>query len=314
MTMRAAPLTRQTLRGVWGSVLLPINTDADDGIDWHRLGDEVAILAGSGLDGVYAHGTAGEFHLLDDDEFARISDLLAMACGRTGMAYQLGASHPVPQTTLARIGRTRNLEPGAYQVVLPDWLPLTEAECAAFLSRAAAVAAPVPLVLYQPPHAKTLLAPDALERLLDNVPALIGLKVADGDDAWYAEMGEVMRRCAVFVPGHHFAGGVARGASGSYSNIAALSPAGAMRWVALTKTDSAAAADVEARLAEFMRRHIAPLQRRGVGNPALDKFLAAVGGWADIGLRVRWPYDSAPPEAVGPARRDAEALLPELVG
>ncbi|UPK73519.1 dihydrodipicolinate synthase family protein [Nocardioidaceae bacterium SCSIO 66511] len=306
------PLTTASLRGVWGSVLLPI--DSGDGIDWDRLGGEVDVLAASELDGVYAHGTAGEFHTLSEDEYDRVSAVLAAACARTGKAFQLGASHPVAQVTIERIRRTRHLSPGAYQVVLPDWLPLTDDEVATFVRRIAKVAAPVPIVLYNPPHAKTSATPALLTRLLDAAPSLIGIKVADGDAGWYDSMHAVLERCAVFVPGHRLATGMTRGAAGSYSNIAALSPAGAVRWYSLLRDDPAAGLDVERRIATLFDEQIAPLQRRGLSNPALDKFLAAVGEWADVGLRIRWPYDSAPEAAVLPARRRANALLPELFG
>ncbi|WP_246885453.1 hypothetical protein [Streptomyces sp. GESEQ-4] len=69
---------------------------------------------------------------------------------------------------------------------------------------------------------------------------------------------------------------------------------------------------MERRIGAFFVRHIAPLQARGLSNPALDKCLAAVGGWADIGVTLRWPASSAPLDAVEPARADARRLLPEL--
>lgn len=306
------PLSATTLHGIWGTALLPIGDG--DAIDHARLADELDLLAESSLHGVYAHGTAGEFHTLSEAEFDAVSEALARACARTGKAFQIGAGHPVPQVTLERIRRSKALQPSAFQVVLPDWQRPSGDECVAYLRRVADAAAPVPLVLYNPPHAKTHVDPALAGRLLDAVPSLIGFKVAGGDPGWYRAMRAVLRRSAVFVPGHHLAGGVAHGARGSYSNIAALSPDGAVRWYAMTERDPAAAADVERRIAELFDAHIAPLQRIGVGDPALDKFLAAVGGWSDIGLRVRWPYDSAPPDAVEPARRAARGLLPELFG
>lgn len=304
------PLAVDSLCGVWGSVLLPIG--ADDTIDRRRLADELDVLATSELHGVYAHGTAGEFHTLRETEFDAVSEALAQACTRTRKPFQIGVSHPIAQVMLERIARAKPLAPSAFQVVLPDWQRPSERECETFLRRIADAAAPVPLVLYNPPHAKTQVDPAFAERLLDAVPSLIGLKVAGGDTGWYDAMRTVLDRCAVFVPGHHLASGVARGARGSYSNVAALSPDGAARWFATTRSDPRSAADLESRVGEFFAAHIAPMQDAGIGSPALDKFLAAVGGWADIGLRVRWPYDSAPAEAVEPARYTARRLLPEL--
>lgn len=306
------PLTRATLHGVWGTVLLPL--EDDDSIDWGRLEAQIRRLASSELDGLYAHGTAGELHTLSEDEFDRITAILADVCASRRMTFQVGVSHPFAQVTIDRIDRTRAWRPAAFQVTFPDWLPLSGPECETFLRRVATVAAPVPLVLYNPPHAKTVAGPELMLRLLDAVPEVIGLKLAGGDGDWYTTMSDVLARCAVFVPGHQLASGFARGARGSYSNIAALSPAGAAQWYATMRDDPVSAADLENRIADFFAQHVQPLQQAHLSSPALDKFLAAVGGWDEVGLRIRWPYASVHPERVVHARRSARSLLPELFG
>ncbi|MFI7129431.1 dihydrodipicolinate synthase family protein [Nonomuraea sp. NPDC050153] len=296
-------LGRSTLRGTWGTVLLPLRDD--DSIDFARLADEMDVLAGAGLDGLYAHGTAGEFHELTDEEYVRVNEVLAGRSG--GLPYQIGASHMSAATTLRRVGLARGLEPAAIQVTLPDWVPMSRDEVLGFVERVAEVAAPVPLVLYNPPHAKTRLGPGDFAALAAGVPALIGVKVASWEAVGESEL-------AVFVAGHQYAGGARQGAKGSYSNIAAFSPRGAMAWQRLMGADPDAALDVERRIAAFFAAHVEPLVRQGYANPALDKFLAHVGGWADIGTRVRWPYrsvDAAHAAALRPAaRRDLPELFP----
>jgi hypothetical protein len=143
--------------------LLPLN--ADDSIDFDRLESQVAVLASSEVDGLYAHGTAGEFQTLTGDEFDRINPVLAAA----GKPFQLGASHPSAQVQLSRVERAAKLAPGAIQVIVPDWLPLNAREMLAFLQRVADVAGEVPLVLYNPPHAKTAVAPRHPGSLADAV-------------------------------------------------------------------------------------------------------------------------------------------------
>ncbi|NED94824.1 dihydrodipicolinate synthase family protein [Phytoactinopolyspora alkaliphila] len=308
------PLNATEIRGVWGTLLLPV--DDHGGIRWDLLDEQLGTLLTSGVDGVYAHGTAGEFHTLTEPEFDRISELIAGRCEAAGMAFQIGATHPSAQLCLDRVRRARAVAPGAIQVILPDWLPLSDDECLAFVSRVAEEAAPVPLVLYNPPHAKTQISPSLLGRLLAEAPSVVGVKVAGGDDAWFEQVRVRAPGCSLFVAGHRLASGMARGAHGSYSNIAAMSPAGAVAWyrqiLGEPAAAPAAALDVERRIAGFFAAHITPLQARGLSNPALDKFLAAVGGWAEIGLGVRWPYASAPAAAVEEARSDARVLLPEL--
>ncbi|MBB5834652.1 dihydrodipicolinate synthase family protein [Kribbella italica] len=290
---------------MWATLLLPL--DADDTIDFARLKAQLDHLLTSGVHGVYVHGTAGEFQTLTEDEYDRINDLLA---AQTELPFQLGASHPSAQLQLDRVRRAAALRPSAIQVILPDWLSLSAGEALTFLDRVAETADGVPLVLYNPPHAKTQVGPRQLADLARAVPTLIGLKNAGGDAAWFGQARE--SGLSLFVPGHFLASMTPLGADGSYSNVAALSPAGSVRWYELIETDHQAALDVERRIAEFFAGHIAPLQARGLSNPALDKFLAAVGGWADAGTRVRWPMAYAEPDLVGPARVTARRLLPEL--
>lgn len=160
----------------------------------------------------------------------------------------------------------------------------------------------VPLVLYNPPHAKTPVGPRLLRTLASAVPSLIGLKTAGGDAAWFEEA--TRSGLSLFVPGHFLASMSLLGAHGSYSNVAALSPNGSVA--------HARDLDVERRIGEFFGQHVVPLQKAGLSNPALDKFLAAVGDWADVGTRVWWPMVSATQEQVETARPAAQRLLPEL--
>ncbi len=308
--MENPQLTARDCRGNWGTLLLPIGED--DAIDFGRLSDEIDLLIAAKVDGIYSNGTAGEFHLQSENEFDRISQLLAEKCHAQGMRFQLGASHPVPSITLERIQRSKGLHPAAYQVILPDWVAVNLAEATNFLTRVAAVADPVPIVLYNPPHAKRVLTPEDFTALTAEIPSLIGVKLMDGDIDWYRRMEGVAEKMAVFVPGHHLATGVRNGvASGAYSNVACLNPWAAQRWWELMQTDIAEALAVERLIQTFFSRYIVPFAEQGYSNPALDKFLAAVGNWSDVGTRLRWPYRWIPSTEVPRVRQGAGKMLPK---
>ncbi|UCM91586.1 dihydrodipicolinate synthase family protein [Streptomyces marincola] len=294
------------LTGVWATVLLPLA--ADDTIDFRRLEAALGAVLGSGVHGVYTNGTAGEFHTLDEYEYDRLHALVAGRCTAAGVPFQLGAGHPSGQVSLGRIRRAATLRPGAVQVVLPDWLPLSHGEAVDALRRMAEAAEGVPLVLYNPPYAKTRVDARMLALVADEVPQVIGLKLPDARPAR-----GLTERFAVFVAGHTLASARREGAAGSYSNVACLSPAGAVRWYRLMGSDPAAALDLEARLRAFLDRHIAPLARAGFCDPALDKTLCAIGGWARVGTRVRWPHRSVPETAVAGLRTAALRAVPELL-
>ena len=306
------PLPASAIVGTWGTILLPLNTD--ESIDWARLRDEVAALAAAGVDGIYSNGSAGEFYAQTEVEFDEVSAVLAEMCEARGLAFQIGVCHMSAQISLARLRRAVHLKPGAVQVVLPDWYAPTVEEVVAFLARMAEAAGPVGLVIYNPGNAKRVLTAADWGAVTERVPQIVGLKVAGGDAAWYATMAPVLRRVAVFVPGHTLATGRARGAAGSYSNVACLNPRGARRWYELMTSDPAQALAWEGRIQAFFKAHIIPfITEQSYTNTAVDKLLAAIGGWADVGTRLRWPYRGIPEAEAQRLREVARRELPELM-
>ncbi|MGH6861578.1 MAG: dihydrodipicolinate synthase family protein, partial [Phyllobacterium sp.] len=173
----------------------------------------------------------------------------------------------------------------------------------------------IPLILYNPPHAKQVLTPEQLGTLLTAVPAIAGIKLADGDADWYAQARAHLRGIALFVPGHRLATGMREGiAAGSFSNVACLSPAGAQRWTDLMLHDLDAALEIEGRICRFMDRHIVPFrQSQGYSNAALDKLLCAIGNWGPVGTRLRFPYRWIPQEEAVRIRAIARRELGDIL-
>ncbi len=306
------PLTAEQIRGNWATLLTAWNVD--DTLDLPRVAAEIDTLIEMQVDGVYSNGSAGEFHAQTEDEFDRISQCLAEKCNAAHVPFQIGVSHMSAQISLERLRRVVPLAPGAVQVILPDWFPVTEAEAVSFLHRMADAAGGIGLVLYNPPHAKKVLNPAAVGRLAAEVPALVGLKTAGGDDAWYAAMRKHLGQLSVFVPGHFLATGVQRGAHGSYSNVACLHPAAAQRWAEQMQTDMESALELEQRLRRFIKDEIEPfITEGGYCNAACDRLMAMIGGWTDIGPRLQWPYRSIDATEAERLRPKAKALIPEFV-
>ncbi|MCW3110433.1 MAG: dihydrodipicolinate synthase family protein, partial [Segetibacter sp.] len=175
-------LTADTLKGNWATLLLPINPD--DSIDYARLSDEIDYLVAAGVDGIYSNGTAGEFHNQTEVEFDKVNQLLSEKCLAASMSFQVGASHSSPIISLERVRRSVSLKPDAIQVILPDWVIATDTEQVEFLKRIAYEAKGIPLVLYNPPHAKSVLQPKEYLKFKEDVPELIGIKVLSGDLQW----------------------------------------------------------------------------------------------------------------------------------
>lgn len=306
-------LNHQEIFGNWATLLLA--TDDHGNLDFSRLADEMDVLVASRPNGIYSNGTAGEFYAQTEDEFDRISLMLAEKCEKAGVNYQLGVNHMSPQLSLERLKRIRHLKPGAVQVILPDWFPVNLDEAVDFLQTMEAEAGGISLVLYNPPHAKKLVRPEEWPILKEKVPSLAGLKVFDqnADAGWYSKLRENGKSLSVFIPGHRLASGIQNGARGAYSNMACLNPFAAQRWYELTQTDLPAALELENRINQFMDELIAPLiTEQHYPNHACDRLMALVGGWADVGRKLRWPYRSIPVDFVGPIRGKAKSIIPEF--
>lgn len=302
-------LTAKTLVGNWGTLLLPINKD--DSIDFIRLSQELDVMISARIDGIYSNGTAGEFHNQTEEEFDKVNGMLAEKCEQAAMPFQIGVSHPSPIISLERLKRSKAFNPSAFQVILPDWVVPTASEQMDFLSKMAEAAGSIPLVLYNPPHAKLVLKPQEFETLSKAVPQLIGIKVADGDAQWYDAMRQYAANLSVFVPGHRLATGFKKKVgTGAYSNVACIHPKAAQKWWELMQTDIDEALKLEKSINDFFEKAIVPFKNAGYSNPALDKLLAAAGGWANIGTRLRWPYRWIPEKEVPEVRTIAKRYLP----
>ncbi|MGF7082878.1 dihydrodipicolinate synthase family protein [Mucilaginibacter sp. UYCu711] len=301
-------LTAINLKGNWATLLLPVNTD--DTFNYELLASEIDMLIAAGVDGIYSNGTAGEFYNQTEEEYEIVNQILADKCKAAGMRFQIGASHPLPIMSIQRLKKAVALKPDAIQVILPDWVPVTLPEMVDYLKKVAEVAGNIPLVLYNPPHAKYVLQPADYE-LLKDIPQLIGVKLLSRDEEWVTAMKKHASHLSVFVPGHFLATGVKNGiGSGAYSNVACINPKAAQSWWALMQTDIDQALKIQDDILAFFKQCVMPLAQQGYSNPALDKFLAAVGGHYNVGTRLRWPYKWIPEEQVTKAREQARQMMP----
>ncbi len=307
------PLSSDEIFGNWATLLLA--TDKKGDIDYSKLNEEIDVLISSCPNGIYSNGTSGEFYSQSEEEFLKVSELLAQKCEKAGIPFQIGVSHMSPQISLERLKQVKHLKPGAVQVILPDWFPVTLEEALVFLQKMEQEAEGIPLVLYNPPHAKKQLSPKDWAYLKKHVPSLVGLKIfdANGDENWYSEMRRYSEGLSVFIPGHRLVTGIKNGANGAYSNLACLNPFAAQKWFNLINEDLEAALELEKRINRFMKEFIEPfIVKDYYPNHACDRFMAMIGGWTDVGSKLRWPYKSIPEDLAEPIRVKAKNIIPEF--
>lgn len=301
------------ISGNWATLLLA--TDNLGNIDYYKLTDEIDVLIASQSIGIYSNGTAGEFYAQTEDEFDKISLLLSEKCEKAEIPYQIGVSHMSPHISLERLKRIRHLQPGAVQVILPDWFPVTMQEAIIFLEKMEEEAQGISLILYNPPHAKKQLPPEDWAVLKKHISSLNGLKVFDqnADPTWYNRINENKEGLSIFIPGHRLATGIKLGAHGAYSNMACLNPFAAQKWYEMIGSNLSAALELEVRINHFMSKIIVPfITELHYPNHACDRFMALLGEWADVGAKLRWPYCSITETYLETVREQSKKVIPEF--
>lgn len=307
--MRA--LKSKEIFGNWATVLLPLEND--ESINYQKLQQQIDALILSGVNGIYTNGTAGEFYNQDEYEFDRISEMVAEKCAAAHVPFQIGCSHASPKQSLERVKRSVHLKPGAVQLILPDWYRPSMDEVLSYLKLISDTIAPIGIVLYNPGHAKRKLLPEDYELILNSDINLVGCKTSGGDEEWFSKMNLLKDRLSVFVPGHKLATGISKSASGAYSNVACLNPKAAQDWYKLMLTDMDTALELDKDVQKFICEHIVPyISALQYSDQAVDKFMAANGGWCSISPKIRWPYRSISYADVLIKREAYKKILPQF--
>src|SRR5271165_3547627 len=67
------PLSVVRLKGMWAALL--VTWTADDQLDEGTTRENVRRVCQAGVDGVYTHGTTGEFYAQSEEEWRRVASL-----------------------------------------------------------------------------------------------------------------------------------------------------------------------------------------------------------------------------------------------
>jgi dihydrodipicolinate synthase/N-acetylneuraminate lyase len=246
------------LRGALAAALTPSNEDV--------YGPYVDFLAAGGLDGILALGTTGEGMLFSVAERKRIAELyVESARGKLAVAVNAGAQTTADTVTLAAHAAQTGAD--AVAVIAPPYFPLDDASVLAHMTEAARACAPTPFYVYEFAKASGYAVSSwVLERLRDQAPNLVGMKVSDTP---YEKFEPYLHEgLDVFVGPEAFIGrGMKGGAVGAVSALGSAFPEHVARAVREQSDQLAALRDA----IERFPRHAAlklVVARRGVPMPS----------------------------------------------
>ena len=285
----------EPLRGVLAASVTPLRENGSE-VDDDAFAPLADFFVREGLDGILALGTAGEGILLGVDERRRVADLFVQAAdNRLQVAVHCGAQTTADTVTLA----AHAAEVGADAVVVigPPYFKLDDRAQFGHFFAAAAACAPTPFYVYE--FAATTgyaIAPAVLERLRDDLPNVVGLKVSDTPFSAFEKY--LLPGFDIFVgPEALIADGMARGARGAVSALASALPREVAAVVREPTPDGAA------RLGE-LRAFVERFPRQA----ALKRLLALQG--VPVNADVRAPLRALTPEE----RDELDAWAGDVLG
>ncbi len=290
--------------GVIVPILTPFGRTAGQPLVAGNADTLVERLVGAGVDGLFAFGSNGEFHVASDDErVAYTAHLVERAAGRVPVIAGVGSCSTAEARELVK--RVQDTGVSGLSVVNPYFLQPSDDELAAHFE-AVADAAEVPVLLYNIPKAKgRVIAPAVVAKVAAH-PSIAGIKDSSGDLdllASYIEAGDGALDVLVGSDGI-ISAAHALGASGAVAGTANLVPETVVGlWAALEAGETGRASELQAAL-EPVRDvlHLGAV-------PQMLKRLVELSGYP-VGP-ARLPVEEAGPEADAAARALVAALAGE---
>jgi dihydrodipicolinate synthase/N-acetylneuraminate lyase len=238
------------IHGALAATVTPLR-DGGTRLDEDAFGPIADFLAGGGLDGILALGTTGEGILLTGDERRRAAELYLEACrGRLEVAVHCGAQTTAETVELAEHAASAGAS--AIAVIPPPYFPLSEESLFRHFRAAADACAPVPFFLYEfEARSGYAIPPTVIERLREAASNLAGLKVSDTPfdqvEPYLIEGLDIFIGSEPLLPR-----GLAQGAAGTVSGLAAAFPEYVARLYREPEADGAA--EVVAALREALQQ------------------------------------------------------------
>lgn len=149
---------------------------ADWQLDEPRFRRELALMLADGYRHIYIFGTAGEGYAVSDRQFLQIARVYTEAMRAGGAEPMVGVISLSLPTIVARIEAAHELGVRQFQISLPSWGALDEAEMFAFFEAVLGRFPDCRFLHYNLARAKRLVTPDEYARLAASHPNLVATK------------------------------------------------------------------------------------------------------------------------------------------
>lgn len=252
----------------------------------------VRRLAEAGLEDLYVFGTAGEGYAVTETQFDQITRVFLDETGKLRARAMIGLISLSLPVVIERIERARDLGARRFQISLPSWGALRDAEVATFFQETCGRFPDCEFLHYNLARAGRLLTGAEYGRLAQKHPNLIATKNSTADEARLHSLFHDAPQLRHFITETGYAKASRLGEPGFLVSIASIQPALALAYFNAGKEkDFAALAALDTELHRMVARMI-EIAAQGTAHMdgAYDKMFCRLL-LPDFPLRLLPPYE-----------------------
>ena len=278
-------------RVMLGTCCLPWNEDGTLAEDVFRR--SIRGLAGRGLRDLYLFGTAGEGHAVTDTLFDQVTQIFVAEAAALDVPPMVGVISLSLPTVIERIERAAALGVRLFQVSLPSWGTLTDAEVAVFFRETCGRFPDCQFLHYNLPRSGRLLAGRDYAALAATHPNLVATKYGGGDVRMIGDLLGEAPQLRHFFTEQGYAVASALGEPGFLVSLASTNLRRARAYFdAGVRRDTVAVAAMQQELAAMHRALVSAMDPGAHMDGAFDKLFSRLLV-PDFPLRLLPPYAGA---------------------
>ncbi len=271
---------------------------------------EVRHTLACGFNHVYIFGTAGEGYAVDMPRFRRVAEVFFEETRGPDVAPMVGVIALSTATVVERLTVAYEIGFRTFQISLPSWGPLNDAEVLTFFNDVCGRFPDAQFLHYNLPRAKRLLSGADYRHLADTVPNLVATKNTGGGLQRAADLMIHAPDLQHFFGEENFPHGCMYGECSLLSSVGVLAPSRVRAYFESGRVrDVAAMFTYQHEFMRFFREVFAPVNGERIDG-AYDKAIVRMAG-IPMPLRLLSPYQCLSEEEYQACERIFRERFPE---
>lgn len=289
--------------------------DDDERLDEASFRRATRHALASGFRHLYVFGTAGEGYAVDSARFREVVEVLLEETAETEAQPMVGVIGLSTANVSERLQVAHGLGIRAFQISLPSWSPLADAEVVDFFQAVCGAFPDAQFMHYNTVKSGRLVSGPLYRQLVDRVPNLVATKTMTGDLGTVVSVVRDAPELMHFLTEQSIAYGGLFGEVALLGTFAALAPE--QSWALLEAVRSGRheeAAELGSWFERLSHTVFDPLMVDRRVDGAYDKTIEKLSkGMAEFPLRMLSPYRTVTEAEFEDARRRLADAFPELM-